>query len=364
VTNRRWCCLRVAPCIALVVLATAPALCLASRWIEVGNSGVSTDKVMVDADSVQKVDEFRLANVMTVYAAPRTNANGITSDRHVRRIAMDCAHHTFVGIVTIGYLNGKRSGSSPETQDWRTKMKPLPTDGMTQRVYALVCGAAIPGGAPQARPAASTGSGIVVDEQGAVLTNQHVVSGCKSLTVQGLHARAVPAVLDAVDSKNDLALIKTRYGVPVGEPARFRSNVLPAKLGESIGVIGYPLSGLLSAEPKATFGQVNSVAGYNNDYTLLQISAPVQPGNSGGPVLDGAGLVIGVVVSQASLAMTALVGNVPQNVNFAIRGEVAQIFLAGRGVTVRTGRHQHPLATEEIAAAGEKVAVFVRCSRE
>jgi S1-C subfamily serine protease len=147
----------------------------------------------------------------------------------------------------------------------------------------------------------------------------------------------------------------------VGEPVHFRNQSQPSKLGESIGVIGYPLAGILSSEPKATFGQINSVAGINDDYTLLQISAPVQPGNSGGPVFDASGLVIGVVVSQASAAMAIVAGNVPQNVNFAVRGEVAQIFLAAHGVKFSTSRRWHTQPTDEIAATGQKSTVFVAC---
>src|SRR5262249_12863810 len=158
----------------------------------------------------------------------------------------------------------------------------------------------------------------------------------KTIIVKGVNSTALPATIDAADPKNDLAVLKIASGAQIGVPARFRDTSKPARLGESIGVIGYPLTGFLSTEPKATFGQVNSVAGAYNDYTLLQISAPVQPGNSGGPVLDSSGLVIGVVESQASMAVATLAGNVPQNVNFAIRGEVAQIFLAARGIKLAT----------------------------
>jgi len=170
--------------------------------------------------------------------------------------------------------------------------------------------------------------------------------------------------VDAVDPKNDLALLKIDPSLAAGKPAVFRRQSRPAKLGESIGVIGYPLTGILSTEPKATFGQINSVAGTNNDYTLLQISAPVQPGNSGGPVLDGSGLVIGVVVSEASMALVAIIGTVPQNVNFAIRGEFAQIFLTAHGVKFDTSGSQRRLETDEIAAAGEKSTVFIMCALE
>jgi S1-C subfamily serine protease len=172
----------------------------------------------------------------------------------------------------------------------------------------------------------------------------------------------VAARVDAVDPKNDLALLKINPAPAAGKPAVFRRQSRPVKLGESIGVIGYPLTGILSAEPKATFGQINSVAGVNNDYTLLQISAPIQPGNSGGPVLDVSGSVIGVIVS--SLAFTAATGALSQNINFAVRGDFAQIFLTAHGVKFDTGGSQRKLETDEIAAIGEKSTVLVACVLE
>jgi S1-C subfamily serine protease len=195
-----------------------------------------------------------------------------------------------------------------------------------------------------------------------VLTNGHVVAGCKSIAIKAPEGSPVAVVVDAIDPKNDLAVLATAKGEAVGTPAVFRNASKPGKLGESVGAIGYPLAGLLSSEPKATFGQINSVAGMNNDYTLLQISAPVQPGNSGGPVLDHSGLVVGIVVSQASPAVAAMTGSVPQNVNFAIRGEVAQIFLAARHVAVATGSGFRTLATDEIAAIGVKSTVLIVCA--
>jgi S1-C subfamily serine protease len=351
--------------LVLLALTCVSTPCLASRWVQVGNSGVTTDKVMVDADSVQKLEQFTVVDVMTLYSAPRVNAHNITLDRHVQRDAFDCAARTVVGIRTIGYLGDQQVGSGPETADWRIKMVPIGSNPLSNRVYAIACASGA-GGTPQAGPKlrSSSASGIVVDEVGDILTNNHVVDHCKSLTVRTSNSKPFVATVAATDPKNDLAILKIAYDAPLGEPANFRSQSQPARLGEEVGVIGFPLTGILSVEPKATFGQVNSVAGINNDYTLLQISAPVQPGSSGGPVLDGSGQVVGVVVSQASLAVAAITGSIPQNVNFAIRGEVAQIFLAARGIKVTTGRHRPPLSTEEIAAVGLKSTVFVRCSAE
>ena len=330
----------------------------ASRWVEVGTSGVTTDKVMVDADSIQNVDEFRVTSIMTLYAAPRTNSHNILLDRHVQKMAFNCADKTAVSIVTVGYLGDKKVGNGPETIDWRLKAKPLTPDPINARVLNLVCGGQAAPAA--AKPKGTSGSGIVVDDSGAILTNSHVVKDCKLITVKAPDSRALEATLEGVDPKNDLAILRTLERAPIGEPAHFRSPTLPAKLGESIGVVGYPLTGFLSSEPKATFGQISSVAGVNNDYTVLQISAPVQPGSSGGPVVDSGGLVIGVVVAE----MIAANGAVPQNVNFAIRGEVAQVFLEARGIALATRPHHAALSTEAMAATAQKSTVAVQCLYE
>jgi S1-C subfamily serine protease len=350
-----------------VILLAPP--CMAARWQEVGNPGISTDKIMVDTDSIQSDGNLRVALIMTVYTVARTNAHNILMDKHVQKTAFDCTNRTFIGIQTLGYLNNKQVGSSAETVDWRNMLVPLKNDPLTNRIAVLVCStppsSAAPGSPPaQPKPKFSTGSGILVNKAGDVLTNFHVVKDCKAVLIKGRDAAPLSARVDAVDPKNDLAVLKVGAALDLGTPAVFRRQSRPPKLGESIGVIGYPLTGILSAEPKATFGQINSVAGLNNDYTLLQISAPIQPGNSGGPVLDGAGSVIGVVVSQASTALAAVTGSVPQNLNFAIRGEFAQIFLTAHGVKFDTSGSQRKLETDEIAAAGQKSTVLVVCAAE
>ncbi len=149
---------------------------------------------------------------------------------------------------TAPSVEAKDSLSKTNVCDTRDPSHPCPSfDTLTPPAQAEV------------KPKISTGSGIIVNEDGDILTNAHVVKSCKSITVKPLNGDALPATLEAIDSKNDLALIKTTAGY--GKPAQFRLESKPAKLGETIGVIGYPLTGFLSAEPKATFGQINSVAG-------------------------------------------------------------------------------------------------------
>jgi hypothetical protein len=136
----------------LVALSAAVTPCMASRWLEVGSSGASTDKIMVDADSIQKVDQLRVADIMTVYAAPRTNVHNIILDRHVQKTAFNCVDHSFIGITTTGYLNDKRVGGSPETADWKAKLVPLPKDALSERIFAIVCTQSPGGGGTTGTP--------------------------------------------------------------------------------------------------------------------------------------------------------------------------------------------------------------------
>lgn len=367
--------------LAALLAAMAAGPCAAARWQEVGVASDDGNRIYVDLDSLKLVDGLRVARVLSVYPEPRVNDKGILMDRHLQLLAINCADGRGVSLRTIGFLKEKQVGISPETTDWRNKLKPLSPDSASQNGQHVICTALlptdIPSGGGSGAPAGEipplgvppaivqsklfTGSGIFVNRAGFVLTNAHVINGCKTITVKAFGAAPENGTVDAVDPKNDMALVRTRPGY--GEPAQFRPEAKAAHLGESVGVIGYPLTGLLSSEPKATFGQISSVAGINNDYSLLQISAPVQPGNSGGPVLDESGLVIGVVVSQVSAAQLAKVGIVPQNVNFAIRGELAQIFMSAHQVRYGVGSPDRRLETEQIAAAGERSTALLLCTK-
>ncbi|MPZ45282.1 MAG: hypothetical protein GEV05_18185 [Betaproteobacteria bacterium] len=204
-----------------------------------------------------------------------------------------------------------------------------------------------------------TGSGFFVDNAGHMVTNHHVVRGCGEVRVP-IHAETARVI--AIDARNDLALLGT--GVAPDRLPSFRAGE-SARLGESVIVAGFPLDQLLAGGLNVTTGSVSALAGPRNNAALLQITAPVQSGNSGGPVLDQRGQVIGVVVSKLNaLRIAAATGDVPQNINFAINGGVVRSFLEANGVQLETAASAPaPETTTDIAEQAKQYTVLLECWR-
>ena len=210
----------------------------------------------------------------------------------------------------------------------------------------------------QTREPASSGSGFLVGRDGWIVTNHHVVDGCARVTVN--HAgTSYDATVRAVEARDDLALLKAP--VEIRGAATF-SESPRASLGEAATVAGYPLHGVLSKELNVTSGNVSALAGPDDDAKRLQITAPVQPGNSGGPLLDGAGNIIGVVASTLRATDAAkIAGDIPQNVNFAIKGAVVRSFLDIHGVAYDRRPSDAKLTPEQLAELARTFTVAVHC---
>jgi S1-C subfamily serine protease len=257
-------------------------------------------------------------------------------------------------------------------RDWKSKFS-APDKGsdveaaMTQACERLSStgGGAVPKRAVTAKPTArtvSTGSGIVITADGFILTNEHVVRQCDAYEVALDSTRTVRATLRAADAVRDLALLAVEESFPLA--ARVRRDAAP-RLGEPVAVVGYPLVQVLSAQPNVSFGHVNSTVGLKGNPAQMQIDVPVQRGNSGGPVFDAAGNVIGIVVSKLdALKLAKSTGDLPQNINFAIRGDVVQSFLEAHQVDFTASSASAKLENTEIAGRGTAVTVLIRCVRE
>jgi len=172
------------------------------------------------------------------------------------------------------------------------------------------------------------GTGFFVSSQGHILTNNHVVEKCQGISIEQAGQPTIRGSIVAKDKANDLAVLGTGAKPPA--VAALRSGL---RVGENIAVYGFPLGTSLAVAGNFTVGYVSALAGLGDDTSKIQISAPIQPGNSGGPVLDHFGNAVAVVVSTATAAIMASASGVaPQNINFAIKAGVAKGFLEANGI--------------------------------
>jgi len=205
----------------------------------------------------------------------------------------------------------------------------------------------------------ASGTGFLINGQGAIMTNAHVVEGCKSIQVRSLGQ----AVVQVADSVNDLAVLRVS-GVTPHPYARFDSAKV-ARLGEEVVVFGYPLSGALASSGNLTTGNISALAGLRNDVGRYQFSAPAQSGNSGGPLLDRSGNVLGVVVSNLDAVGAAkATGTLPQNVNFAVKGAVAKTFLDVNNIAYEEAAAGTPKPIADVAEEAQRFTVFIQCELE
>jgi len=165
----------------------------------------------------------------------------------------------------------------------------------------------------------SSGSGAIVSAQGHVLTAAHVIAGATSIKVVTALSIRTATVL-RIDESNDVAVLKIDGGPYVPLPIAPSRRV---RLGQTVATIGFPNVEIQGFSPKVTRGEISSLNGAGDDPTCWQISVPVQPGNSGGPLIDENGNLVGIVVSKLGLKAAVATGDMPQNVNYATKSAYA-----------------------------------------
>ncbi|MBR0698723.1 trypsin-like peptidase domain-containing protein [Bradyrhizobium diazoefficiens] len=209
---------------------------------------------------------------------------------------------------------------------------------------------------------AKSGTGFVVSASGHIVTNNHVVNGCVG-DIKGNLTGEAAMVLRVVstDANNDLALLQAPSSSTFKDFARIRDRSFHA--GDSVVAIGFPYHGLLSSDLRVTTGIVSSLSGMRNDTRFLQISAPVQPGNSGGPLFDTSGQIVGVVTGKIpGLRIAAMTGDIPENINFAIKTGALRDFLDNSVVPYQTAEPKGELKTTDIAGNARAYTMLISCT--
>jgi S1-C subfamily serine protease len=205
----------------------------------------------------------------------------------------------------------------------------------------------------------TTGTGFFVSERGHVLTNAHVIEDL----VDGRRIRvsiggeSSLAYVVARDGPNDLALLKAKYKpriLPV-----FRRGV---RVAESIATLGFPLTDYLDSSGCFNDGIVSALAAGDNR-SMFQMTPAVHGGNSGGPIFDHPGNVVGLVVSKMdAMELMMAAGEFPQNINFGIKADVALAFLRANGISPTTRAATRELTWPVVYDHAKNLTVFIECN--
>ena len=203
-----------------------------------------------------------------------------------------------------------------------------------------------------------SGSGFYINNKGYALTNNHVVRICKQM-VAVVDGREILFRVLNTDKTNDVAIIKTDQS----SPNFIKINEEGAKLGEDIIAVGYPLSDKLSDSVKITRGIVSALSGIDNNSGQIQIDAALQPGNSGGPIINESGELIGIATSGLNkLKMAKEDKYIPENVNFAVASSIVTNILKNKKVSYSTPSFfSGSFSNTELATLGDKVTLQLFC---
>jgi S1-C subfamily serine protease len=194
-----------------------------------------------------------------------------------------------------------------------------------------------------------SGSGSLIADR-YLVTNAHVVHGANEIFVSSFVGKSKAEAI-IVDEKNDLALLRIVESFGRSELA-FRTT--GASLGETAITLGYPLHGLLGKGPQVTNGSISNLLGPGDDASVMQITCPIQPGSSGGPVFDSSGLLLGVVTATLSNA---------QNVNFAIRTALVMTLMEVADIDIVRRDKAPAIDVSEVVRANSKFVWRVECFR-
>lgn len=273
--------------------------------------------------------------------APKKVVGGLSTTT-ITRLVIDCKSRR-MSIANSAYFDARGNFLS---RDLVAEIKPLPiSDKSIGAAYAdAACGSVQPGSKQQSRDSSNAGkesSGgfgtAWLSDTGYLVTAYHVIEGARKFSILLPDKSVISAQIVAADKANDLAILSAP--LPMSASRGIAIAKAPASLGATVFTVGFPHPDMLGLKPKFTSGQVSSTAGLADDPRIFQISTPVQSGNSGGPLVNQNGEVVGVI--SAKLSATVVLektGDLPQNINYAVKARYLQGLLAD--VPARTATPQ------------------------
>ena len=200
-------------------------------------------------------------------------------------------------------------------------------------------------------PIIGTGTGFYINDN-TIISNYHVVNTCNYISI-GKEERLV---VNAIDQVNDITVLESKRN-----PDAFLRLSGNPKLGNNIFTAGYPYNDILK-NFNFTSGNVSSLMGPGSNISEFQFTAPVQPGNSGGPILNSKGGVVGITVSGLGAKFAELADTLPQNINFGIKVGVLKDILTEQGIEYSEGNEfWFDSSEEKIADLSRQSSVLINC---
>jgi S1-C subfamily serine protease len=226
--------------------------------------------------------------------------------------------------------------------------------------FQAACGVAQSSSGAPAAPSAALSSGTAwLGPKGYLITANHVVDGATELILAQGGKYVGTAEVVVTDPANDIAVLKPMFTDGSHPPIVLAEA--PAQLGEDVFTIGYPAPDQLGLSVKVTQGQVSALTGQDvathriDDARLMQVSVPVQSGNSGGPLMDMDGRVVGIIISKLDMTSS---DEIAQNVNYALKIAYVRALLDGLRPLAADGRAKL-VHTVVDAVAAHQAGVFL-----
>ncbi len=214
-------------------------------------------------------------------------------------------------------IDGSKESYTSKTVSW--------LESIEKNVSGVSTSTIPPSRVDKQRLSTSFGTGFAVSKTGIVVTAYHVVDGHDNISVKFEDGEWMPAKLDRYSKSNDIAILVT--GEDINYHMRL-NETKDLKQADRVFTMGYPATFVLGVEPKYTEGYISSLSGLQGEDSLMQVSVPIQPGNSGGPLVDSKGRAVGLITSTAAVStFYKITGSLPQNINWAVKSDYIKLLI-------------------------------------
>lgn len=334
--------------LGMVILASCANTSKKLNSLQVGMSKYEVYQVLGPPEIAVTTDEDTEFMEYSLSKAPPATMQTVCAAGGLYTVALsaifrldDCKSK--VNKYYVSLRGGRLSGFGQGGIDTQVELETPPQSGSKAKKPDAITGA--------------SGTGFIITSSGYIMTNQHVIDGADEISILLESGEALEAVVFREDGANDVAVLKVSYDHAL--PAVNFAYTDKLKRGDEVMTLGYPLVNLQGQNQKATFGRINAKTGLRDDFRFLQVDIPIQPGNSGGPLINRRGDVVGMIT--ATLKFTATLdkaGSLPQSVNFAVKSDYALPIISDLSVTTNAGSTKN-LEFSDIATALEKSVVRV-----